>query len=331
MAHDIAQLRDLLESQIKEVTTPESLQKIEAEFLGRTGHISNLISQIKNIAPENKRAYGENINQLKNYIRETLLAKGSTISSNNKTPLDLTIPGIRPQSGRLHPTTITINRLNYFFRYYGFSVTDGNEIVTNRINFELLNLPPDHPARDLQDSLYIEEPNILLRTHTSSVEVETMIKEKPPIRVVVPGRCFRNETANSTNGAVFYQYEGLYVDENVTMGNLKWILEKFAKFVYGDKIKTRFRAKYYPQVEPGAGFDVLCTFCGGEGCSVCKYRGYIELIGCGMVHPNALKKCGVDNLKYSGFAFGMGLDRIVMTTFNIPDIRVLYNGDLCLS
>lgn len=301
---------DLLKKQFSEklskATTTEQKKKLGMEF--------NLFRQ-------------KQTRLLKANIKKELEEKSSSAKNSDAT-IDLTTPGLKPNFGYLHPTTQTINRLNNFFRYHGFSVMDGPEIETDENNFEKLNLPKNHPARDLQDTLYITDPDILLRTHTSSVEVATMLKYKPPIRIVVPGKCYRNETANSTNGALFYQYEGLYIDKTVTMANLKWILIEFAKYIYGNNIKTRFRCKYYPQVEPGVGLDIKCPFCKGEGCTVCKHRGYIELLGAGMVHPNALLACGIDNKVYAGFAFGMGLDRIVMTSFGINDIRVLYNGDL---
>jgi len=218
--------------------------------------------------------------------------------------------------------------LNSFFRYYGYSVYEGPEVEFNEYNFEKLNLPKDHPARSLADTLFISEPNIMLRTHTSSVETRAMTNEDLPLRIVVPGKVFRNETTNATNNSMFYQYEGLVVDKNVSMAELKGTLDKFIKFLYGVETKTRFRCKYYPQVEPGAGLDIQCLFCNSKGCTVCKFRGWVEVLGCGMVHPNVLRSCGIDHKKWSGFAFGMGLDRIVMLKYGIDDIRKLYSGEL---
>jgi phenylalanyl-tRNA synthetase alpha chain len=221
-----------------------------------------------------------------------------------------------------------MRKINSFFRYYGYSVYEGPEIETNEFNFEKLNLPKDHPARELADTLYIQEPEILLRTHTSSVEARALTKEELPLRIVVPGKVYRNETENTTNNSMFYQYEGLVVDKNMSMADLKGTLNAFVRFLYGDDVKTRFRCKYYPQVEPGAGLDVQCTFCHGKGCQVCKYRGYIEVLGAGMVHPNMLKNCNVDTKIWNGFAFGMGFDRLVMLSYGINDVRKLYNGEL---
>jgi phenylalanyl-tRNA synthetase alpha chain len=210
----------------------------------------------------------------------------------------------------------------------GFSVADGPEIENDEYNYNRLNLPADHPARDLQDSLYIDEPNFLLRTHTSSVESHLLAEVKPPFRYVIPGKVYRYENANATNNIMFYQYEGMAVGTDITLAQLKGTLDLFVKKFFGEKRKTRFRCKYYPQVEPGVGVDISCIFCNKKGCTVCKYRGWIEMLGAGMVHPNMFIKAGLDPEVYSGFAWGMGLDRIVMQRYGISDIRSLYNGDI---
>jgi len=303
------------------------LDNLYLEYLGKKGAINSLLSQIPNLLEEDKKIIGPKINELKVFI-EREINKARAVSEKQKDLewVDFTVPGNKTKTGHYHPTTLTIRELNNFFRYYGYSVAEGPEIETDEYNFEKLNLPKDHPARDLQDSLYIKEPDILLRTHSSSVETRVMTSTKPPIRIVVPGKCYRNESTNKSNSAIFYQYEGLAIDKDINMTNLKFTLEEMAKFLYGNDVKTRFRCKYYPQVEPGVGLDIKCTFCKGSGCSVCKYIGWIELLGAGMVHPKALESCGINHKIYSGFAFGIGLDRIVMTKFNISDIRFLYSG-----
>jgi phenylalanyl-tRNA synthetase alpha chain len=216
--------------------------------------------------------------------------------------------------------------MNDFFRYYGFSVGEGPEIETSEYNFRRLNLPEGHPATDLQDTLFINEPDILLRTHASSVESRILEKYKPPIRVVIPGKVYRNETANATNSSFFHHYQGVVVDRGITIQNLKWIMEVFHRHLFGDDVELRFRYKYYPEVSPGMGVDMKCKFCNGTGCVVCKQRGWMEVLGCGMIHYNTLKMSGIDPEIYTGFAWGMGLDRLVMAKFGISDIRKLYGG-----
>lgn len=305
-------------------------ENIETKYLGRNGVVNKLLQNIKDIPAEQRKQYGQDMNKIKSQIEQLLNEKRGELKKNKPAlvNIDTTLPGIKPRLGNLHPTTIVVRKINSFFRYLGYSVYEGPEIESNEFNFEKLNLPKDHPARELMDTLYIKEPEYLLRTHTSSVEARALTQETLPLRIVVPGKVYRNETSNPTNNSVFYQYEGLYVDRNVTLADLKGTLIAFVKFLYGPETKTRFRCKYYPQVEPGAGLDVECTFCHGNGCPVCKYRGYIEALGAGMVHPNMLRACGIDPKQWSGFAFGVGLDRLVMLQYEISDIRKLYSGEL---
>lgn len=214
--------------------------------------------------------------------------------------------------------------MNAFFGSLGFEVADGPEVESDWYNFSALNLPSDHPAREMHDTIYVLEPDVLLRTHTSPVEIRTMESHALPLRVVVPGKAYRNEDTNPTNNYMFYHYEGLAVDNSIHMGHLHWVLGAFLDFMFGPQTQRRFRAKYYPQVEPGLGVDLLCRFCSGAGCHVCKGKGWIEILGAGMVHPNVLASAGIDWNRYSGFAFGMGLDRLVMGATGISDIRELY-------
>jgi phenylalanyl-tRNA synthetase alpha chain len=309
------------------------LDMLSATYLGKKSRYAAISSLLRDLSIEDKKLVGQALNAYKVAVSaaiETQKTTHSPASAQVVDPVlgDDTLPGELPMIGHLHPTTEVIRRINSFFRYIGFSVYEGPEIENNEFNFEKLNLPTDHPARELADTLYISEPEVLLRTHTSSVETRAMTQEKIPLRIVVPGKVYRNENANTTNNAMFYQYEGLAIDKGLSMADLKGTLTAFVKYLYGEDVKTRFRCKYYPQVEPGGGLDIQCTFCHGDGCSVCKYRGWIEVLGCGMVHPNVLTACGIDPQEWSGFAFGMGLDRLVMLTYGINDIRKLYNGEL---
>lgn len=331
MHQEIEAIQSSFHSDLQKIDSRETLQTIRVKYLGRKGLINDLFTSITNLSIDDKKQAASQLNSLKKEIESRLNDIELSLQHKEREQLDtidLTSPGIKPKLGHLHPTSTVIRSINSFFRYYGYSVYEGPEIETNEFNFEKLNLPKDHPARALQDTLYIKNPEYLLRTHTSSVETRAMTQEKLPIRIVVPGKVYRNETANSTNNSVFYQYEGLVVDEKITMAELKWTLHEFLKFLYGDDVKTRMRCKYYPQVEPGAGMDVQCTFCHGPGCSVCKYRGWVEVLGSGMVHPNVLRACGINPEKNSGFAFGLGLDRLVMLKYGIDDVRDLYSGGL---
>jgi len=305
------------------------LDSIKIKYLSKNSTFQNLIKFIVDINIEEKKQAGQLINEIKDYLTTEINKKIENIETIERDfDFDYTIPGIKPNLGHYHPTTETIREINGFFKHYGYSVAIGPEIETDEYNFEKLNLPKNHPARDLQDTLYIKSPELLLRTHTSSVETRTMSNSKLPIRVVVPGKAYRNETVNKTNNAIFYQYEGLVVDKGINLGHLKMTLASMLKHLFGENVKYRFRPKYYPQVEPGVGTDIECPFCTGRGCSVCKNRGWIEAAGAGMVHTNALKACGIDSSIYSGFAFGFGLDRLVMARHNITDIRDLYSGNL---
>ncbi len=305
------------------------LDSIKIKYSSKNSDLQNLLKKISEITLEEKKEVGIIINEIKNYIEKQIELKSDNIQTTNKIiDFDYSLPGIDPNIGNLHPTTLTIREINGFFKHYGFSVATGPEIETDEYNFAKLNLPKDHPARDMQDTLYIKSPELLLRTHTSSVETRTMTNQKLPIRVVVPGKTYRNETVNKSNNAIFYQYEGLVVDININMGHLKMTLANMLKHLFGDDVKFRFRPKYYPQVEPGVGADIECPFCIGKGCIVCKNRGWIEAAGAGMVHTNVLESCNIDSKIYSGFAFGFGLDRLVMAKHKITDIRDLYSGNL---
>jgi phenylalanyl-tRNA synthetase alpha chain len=295
-------------------------------FSKKNGLVTNLVKRLPTLTSDEKAQWGPKINFLQNDIKQKIETEKANFHKNElSNPLiDQSIPANKYVIGHLHPTTITIRRINEFFRYYGYSTFDGPHIEDYEYNFARLNLPLGHPATDLQDSVYIQEPNILLRTHTSSIETRLLSMHKPPIRAAFAGACYRNETVNATNSAFFHQYQGVVVDRGVNIQNLFSTLTDFHKFLFGDDVELRFRYKYYPEVSPGVGVDMKCKFCKGEGCQVCKHRGYIEVLGSGMIHYNTLKMCGIDPEIYTGFAFGIGLDRLVMQTYEINDIRKLY-------
>ncbi|MBP6994092.1 phenylalanine--tRNA ligase subunit alpha, partial [Candidatus Woesebacteria bacterium] len=323
-------LTKILES-IKSVSTPKALEEIEVRYLGRSGEVNKYAQSMKTLAPEKRKEFGIELNNNKQQIVSLIAEKRQELSLAHKNELlnfDTSLPGIKQSIGHLHPTSLVIRDIYEYFSYLGYSVYEGPEIETDEYNFDKLNLPLDHPARDLQDTLYISEPEHLLRTHTSSVETRCLTTEELPIRIITPGKCYRNESTNASNNAIFYQLEGLVVDKGIHMGHLKATLEGFAKFLYGDNTVTRFRCKYYPQVEPGVGMDIQCQLCHGKGCAVCKYRGWLEVVGAGMTHPHLLQNCGIDSTQWSGFAFGFGLDRLVMMRYGITDIRSLYNGEM---
>lgn len=332
MFEKINNLKNEAIGQILESNDKKSLEEIRINFLGRSGKINELTKEIPTLLQEKRGETGKLINEAKRTIEETLQNRLAAVSlrqtAEEKEWVDVTAPGKQIKVGQLHPTTQVIKQIAQIFGHLGFSMYEGPEIETDKYNFELLNLPKDHPARDLQDTLYIEEPESLLRTHTSSVESRVLETLKPPFRVIIAGKCYRYEAVNASNNAMFYQLQGVALQKGFSMADLKGTLEYFVKQFLGDEVKIRFRCKYYPEVEPGAGLDVDCPFCNQKGCPVCKGRGWVELSGCGMIHPNILRNFGYDPNKISGFAWGMGLDRVVMNKFMVNDIRSLYNGDI---
>lgn len=299
-------------------------------FSKTQGLTTKIVKGLSQMSTEDKKTFGPEINELQNLQKNAIEeARKSFVTSLREDPaIDLTLPLSSANAGYLHPTTQVIREMNSFFRYYGFSIVEGPEIESVEYNFRKLNLPENHPATDLQDTLFVMQPNILLRTHTSSVEARALGDNKPPMRIVTPGKVYRNETPNKTNSSFFHQYQGFVVDKNITMQHLKGTLELFHKFLFGDDVILKFRYKYYPEVSPGLGVDMRCQFCNGVGCEVCKFRGWIEVLGSGMIHYNTLKACGIDPEVYTGFAFGMGLDRLVMAKFGVSDIRKLYGGGI---
>ena len=271
------------------------------------------------------------MNELKNLVADKVqaLKQGMKAKDEVNIELDLTLPGDAVSEGSRHPLSIVRNEIIDIFTRLGFTISEGPEIEDDLHVFSALNFPPEHPARDMQDTFFIEKnPDVLLRTHTSSVQVRVMDKEQPPIRTISPGRVFRNEAISARAHCIFHQVEGLYIDENVSFADLKQTLDYFAKEFFGPETKIRLRPSYFPFTEPSAELDVSCTLCGGKGCNVCKYTGWLEILGCGMVDPNVLESNDIDSIKYTGFAFGMGIERIAMLKYGIKDLRLFFENDL---
>lgn len=305
---------------ISDCNDPIELEKLRVELLGRNGLINKLFSEIKN-NPDPKSC-GAQLNQLKKDIETAFSQKQFNNTENGKLEIE------NSSYGHLHPLTQTENQLNKLFQALGFSIYDSPQIETDEFCFERLNVPKDHPARDMQDSIYIKEPEILLRTQTSSIEARLLSEQKPPFKVVAPGACFRNEKVNKSNHFILHQYQGVVIDKNVTLKDLFGTLNLMFKTLYGPDVVIRFRNKYYPEVEPGVGPDMQCFVCHGKGCPTCKGAGWIEMGGAGMIHPKVLKMANIDPHQWKGFAFGLGLDRWTMAKFKIKDIRTLLGGNL---
>ncbi|MEO6905475.1 MAG: phenylalanine--tRNA ligase subunit alpha [Ginsengibacter sp.] len=302
------------------------------KFLGSNGSVKSLMSEMKNVAPEDKREMGKILNELKLFA-ENKYEELKTTTDNRRpateSKIDLSLPGDSFSIGTRHPISIVRNKIVSIFQRLGFAVAEGPEIEDDWHNFTALNLPEIHPARDMQDTFYVSQnPAWMLRTHTSSVQVREMEKGKLPIRIVCPGRVYRNETISARAHCFFNQVEGLYIADNVSFADLKQTLYFFVQEMFGKEIKVRFRPSYFPFTEPSAEMDISCLICGGMGCNVCKHTGWVEILGCGMVHPNVLENCGIDSNKYSGFAFGMGIERITMLKYQIKDLRIFSENDV---
>jgi len=320
--------------EIKNFSTGDknSAEVFRIQFLGTKGVIKSLMSEMKNVPAENRREMGQVLNDLKLFAEEKHkeLSNISGIGQEEKSDsVDVTLPGESMSTGSRHPISIVRNRIISIFQRLGFAVAEGPEIEDDWHNFTALNLPENHPARDMQDTFYVSQnPAWMLRTHTSSVQVREMEKGKLPIRIICPGRVYRNETISARAHCFFHQVEGLYIANDVSFADLKQTLYFFVQEMFGDTVKIRFRPSYFPFTEPSAEMDITCLICGGSGCNVCKHTGWVEILGCGMVHPNVLENCGIDNNKYSGFAFGMGIERITMLKYQIKDLRLFSENDL---
>ena len=310
----------------------DDLDEIKVRYLGKKGELTAILKQMGGLSAEERPQIGQLANQVRADIADAITKKAEQMKAEalknqlEAERVDVTIPGKLPQQGGLHPMTQVLDDLTEIFLGMGFSVAEGPEVELDYYNFEALNLPPDHPARDTQDTFYITD-NILLRTQTSPVQVRTMEKQKPPIKVIAPGRVYRSDAVDATHSPVFHQIEGLVVDKGITMADLKGTLEVFTKKLYGADSVVRFRPHHFPFTEPSAEMDTQCYACHGAGCRLCKGEGWIELLGCGMVHPWVLQNCGIDPEVYSGFAFGIGLERVAMRRYGIGDMRLFYEND----
>ncbi len=317
---------------IEQGDTKEVLEELRVKYLGKKGEITSILKMMGSLSPEERPIIGQVANEVRAAIEEALTVKTEALKAKEQEEklkaetLDITMPSKVKKAGSLHPLNTVLEDMINIFQSMGFDVVDGPEVETDHYCFEQLNVPADHPARDMQDTFYLTD-TLLLRTQTSAAQARVMEVSQPPIRMICPGRVFRADEVDATHSPVFHQIEGLVVDKNVTMCDLKGVLEQFAHEIYGPDTKIKFRPSFFPFTEPSVEVDVSCSECGGVGCRVCKGSGWIEILGAGMVHPNVLKNCGIDPEVYSGFAFGIGLDRLTTTRYKISDIRLLFEND----
>ncbi|MGQ1945802.1 phenylalanine--tRNA ligase subunit alpha [Geofilum sp. OHC36d9] len=309
----------------------DAAEQLRIKYLSKKGRVSLLFEEFKTVPADQKKAVGMALNQLKKSTQDVIQQLKDTFNRDEGAngQIDYTLPGTSRPIGSRHPLAVVRNEIVDIFARLGFTVSEGPEVEDDWHVFSALNFPPEHPARDMQDTFFVnKDPDVLLRTHTSSVQVRVMETQQPPIRSIFPGRVFRNEAISARAHCMFHQVEGLYVDEKVSFADLKQTLLYFAKEFFGEQSEIRLRPSYFPFTEPSAEMDVSCSICGGKGCNVCKYTGWLEILGCGMVDPNVLDSCGIDSKKYSGFAFGMGIERIAMLKYQIKDIRLFFENDV---
>ncbi len=333
MIEKLKQMMEEAKQKMEQAASLADAEELRVRFLGKKGELTEILRSMGSLAPEERKTMGQAANTVRSQLEQMLneamdhfrqMEKQAELASET---IDVTEPGQGIPTGARHLLTITTEEIIRVFSGMGFSVSEGPEVETVFNNFDALNAPKNHPSRDMTDTFYISD-SVLLRTQTSPVQVRTLLSQKPPIKVIAPGRCFRCDTPDATHSPMFQQVEGLAVDEGIAMSDLKGVLDRFAKSLFGSSSKTRFRPHYFPFTEPSAEMDVSCFKCGGKGCRVCKGSGWIEILGCGMVHPNVLKVGGVDTERYTGFAFGMGIDRIAMLKYEVDDIRLMYENDI---
>lgn len=347
MSKDISRIRESFRKEVKTASDLRQLERVRVAFLGRKGALAGVFGALKNLPPEERKEAGERANQLRREIEDTLAEKKSALekaereSVLQKEWLDVTRPGTKPPKGHLHPITRIIREIIAIFSGLGFAVAEGPEIETDWYNFEALNMPPGHPAREMWDTFWLhhnedksrkikdkKSGRLLLRTHTSPVQIRYMETHEPPIRIIAPGRVYRHEATDASHDTQFYQLEGLMADKNVSVANLKAVIQCFFSRLFNKKIDIRLRPSYFPFTEPSFEVDISCTSCRGAGCSICKQSGWLELAGAGMVHPRVFKAAGWNPKNVTGFAFGMGVERLAMMKYKIPDIRLFRSGDL---
>ena len=332
MKAQLQAIRDVAIGAIKNANDQNEIEALRVKYLGKKGELTAILKQMGSLSPEERPIMGQLVNEAKQEVENLIGEKQAELKAIaqqeklKEETIDITLPAKVKSTGKLHPLNTVLDDMINIFTSMGFDVVDGPEVETDHYNFECLNVPADHPARDMQDTFYLAE-NLLLRTQTSAAQIRTMENRKPPIRVICPGRVFRADEVDATHSPVFHQIEGLVVDKGVTMCDLKGVLEEFAREIYGKDTAVKFRPSFFPFTEPSVEVDVTCSECGGKGCRVCKGSGWIEILGAGMVHPNVLRSCGIDPEEYSGFAFGIGLDRLTTTRYKISDIRLLFEND----
>ena len=331
---DLARARQLFEELKEKVETLKDLENLRQTFLGKKGYITQLFKGLKEAPPERRKELGKLINSLREEIEEFIRQKGRELKERELEEklraerIDLTLPGdtVLP-IGSKHPLSAVIEEITEIFKQMGFSVETGPEIEKEEYNFDMLNIPKHHPARDMQDTFYVNKKGYLLRTHTSPVQVRTLLKRKPPLQIIAPGRVYRRDD-DPTHSPMFFQVEGLVVNENVSFANMVFVLKEFLRKFFESDVPVRFRPSYFPFTEPSAEVDIGCVICSGKGCRVCKGTGWLEVLGAGMVHPNVLSACGVDPERYRGFAFGLGVDRFAMLKYRIDNIKLFYENDI---
>lgn len=329
---ELEAIRKDAEESFEKAGSTENVEELRIKYLGKKGALTKILRSMGKLSPEERKNVGQRANEIRNGIEKfidektTELKKHQAAMKFRAEALDVTAPGRIPKLGAEHPVTKTIDEMTRIFMNMGFSLTEGPEVETVFMNFDALNAGPNHPSRDMTDTFYITDKT-LLRTQTSPVQARTLLTKKPPLKIISPGRVYRCDTPDATHSPVFHQVEGLAVGEGITMADLKGTLSEFARQMFGSDTKTKFRPHHFPFTEPSAEVDVSCFKCGGEGCRVCKGSGWIEILGCGMVHPNVLKVGGIDTEKYTGFAFGIGVERIAMLKYEIDDIRLFYEND----
>lgn len=336
MEEEIRLIKKEAKEKLQQISDQKELLKFKIEFLGRKGKLTHLLRKIKDLPKEKRPSLGRLANQTKEYLDHLIKLKEKEIrfKKQEEEIFDVTLDGYKIPQGHKHPLSLFLEKVIEVFRSMNFEVVEGPEVETEKYNFDLLNIPPEHPARDVWDTFYVKSPSskssfhLVLRTHTSPVQLRAMEKRRPPVRIIVPGRVFRHEATDASHETTFYQCEGLVIDKGITVANLIWTLKTFLKAIFGENIKIRVRPHFYPFVEPGMDIDMGCLLCKGKGCSACGQKGYLEMLGSGLVHPQVLKNMNIDPKKYSGFAFGMGIDRLAMLYYGINDIRLSYSSDL---
>ena len=328
MHEELASLRTSIEQSVESVDSSERAEEYRVRYLGRKGQIAQLFKRLGELPADQRPAIGEQLNALKSLAQIKLDARLAVVEPAARLhAVDLTLPGLRPVVGARHPLLQVLDEIKNIFSGFGFAIASGPEAESDYYNFEALNIPADHPSRDLQDTLYLDSGH-LLRTHTSPVQIRTMETTQPPVRIIAPGRCFRHDTPDATHSPMFHQVEGLCVDVGVSFADLKGIILAFAQALFGPSVKIRFRASFFPFTEPSAEYDFSCVICGGRGCRVCKGTGWLEISGAGMVDPAVFGFVRYDPEKYTGYAFGMGVERIAMLKYGVDDIRTFYDNDV---